>query len=85
MNASVISFVFWCLIMVVMIVAMLIAAKRSRHRDNEIEDVASEALPQIGKAAASCHQRTFGKRPDTIEDGPWYPEVHHKKKSSQHA
>ena len=83
MNSELISFYVWCSLMVAMLIAMLFSIKRTRHIDREAEDVAAVALPEIGNIATSCHQKRFGKRPDTVDDGPWYPAISKKKSLHQ--
>jgi hypothetical protein len=81
MSPSIISFVAWAVFMVLMLVALVVAARRGREIQNETEDVASRALPEIGGIAEKKHHQRFGRAatdaPGSSSNGKssWYPEV----------
>jgi len=83
MSGSLLSFLAWCLMMLAIIGVMLYLGRKSRRRDSKVEDVASEALPQIGIIADSCHEKRFGSRPCKDGKDAWYPAA--KKKRFKHA
>lgn len=89
MSSSAISFVIWSTFMVVMLVALVLTARRSRGVVSETEDVASRALPEIGGIAEKKHRQRFGRAatdaPGSTKNGKssWYP--HAKKKLAKHA
>jgi hypothetical protein len=72
-----ISFVAWGVVMVVVLVGMVFATKRSKGVQDETEDIASKALPQIGGIAEKKHEQRFGRAPTNApgSTGSWYPEV----------
>lgn len=70
------SFVVWIVVMVIMLAGLLLAARRSKRLDSETEDIASEALPEIGGIAEKKHQERFGRPPTGTPDvgkHSWYP------------
>ena len=79
MSASTYSFIAWAAFMVVMIVALVLAAKKSRSRTRETEDVASRALPEIGEIAERSYSHRFGRAPtdqpvvSRTSSKTWYP------------
>lgn len=72
MNASTISFLVWCAMMVIAGAFSVVGARRSAKKDQELESVAKETLPEIGESAVKAHKKAFHKRPDTEDEGPWY-------------
>jgi hypothetical protein len=72
MNASAISFLVWCAIMVIVGVFSVVGSRRSAKKDQELESVAKETLPEIGESACKAHQKAFHRRPGTKDEGPWY-------------
>ena len=87
MTFSTVSFVGWALFMIAVLVGLLVAGRRTNRVDEEVEDVASEALPDIGKIAEKRHLQRFGRAatdaPGANGQGSWYPEV--TKKLTKHA
>lgn len=84
MSANTISFIAWAFLMLAVLVAIIIAAKKSKSVEDEAEEIASKALPVIGKIANKKHIDRFGRAPTSSVDGEsWYPE--NKKKFAKHA
>lgn len=77
MSASTLSFIVWGAVMVAILVGMFFAARRSNGVQGETEDVASKALPEIGKVAEKKHEQRFGRAATNAPgaSGSWYPEV----------
>lgn len=79
MTASTFSFVAWALFMVIMIVALVLAARRGRNSARQTEDVASRALPEIGGIAERSYSHRFGRAPtdqpvvSRTSSKTWYP------------
>jgi hypothetical protein len=79
MNASIITFLVWAALMVAMVIGLALASRRGRTRAQETEDVASEALPAIGRAAERTHSVRFGRAPTDVpgqsreKNSSWYP------------
>jgi len=63
MDASTFSFVVWSVFMAAMVVGLVMASRRGRRRTQETEDVASKALPEIGRVAERTHSMRFGVIP----------------------
>lgn len=85
MNAGTVSFILWAFLMLTIVVALFLAGRKARRAEEELEETASEALPEIGEIADTHHQRKYGK-PSSVspKNGEsWYPEL--KKKSARHA
>ena len=80
MTVSTISFIGWAGFMVVVLCGLVVTARRSRGVQDETEDCASRALPEIGGIAEKRHTERFG-RPATNAPGEggvprsWYPEA----------
>lgn len=87
MTFSTVSFIGWALFMVAVLVGLLVAGRRTNRIDDDIEDVASEALPHIGKIAEKHHLKRFGRAatnaPGSNGQSSWYPEA--PKKFTKHA
>ena len=83
MNSSTISFIAWAVFMLAMVGVLIYAARHSRHAQEEAEDMASTALPEIGHIAEKKHKQRFGRASTSAPgtDDSWYPEV--KKKSAK--
>lgn len=80
------SFILWMGLMLIVIAGLFLASRRGRRVDQQVEDIASQALPEIGEIAERQHSITFG-RPPTNTPGPegettWYPPL---KKGRNHA
>lgn len=79
MNASTFSFIAWSVFMVAMLVGLGFASRRGRSRAQQTEDIASQALPAIGRVAERTHSMRFGVMPITAGGGDrqkrtsWYP------------
>lgn len=80
MSPSTISFIAWGLVMVAILISMVFATKRSKGVQEETEDCASKALPEIGQIAEKKHVQRFGRAPTDAPgaSGSWYPEVNKK-------
>lgn len=77
------SFAIWIALMVALVATyILMGRRRTRHIDNQTEDVASTALPTIGEIAERQHSIRFG-RPPTHTTSSWYPPP--AKKKHRHA
>lgn len=81
------SFILWIGFFLFVLVALVVHTKRSRHVELKSEDIASQALPEIGSIAERQHTLRFG-RPPTNTPGPpgtsvWYPPK--EKKRTRHA
>lgn len=72
MSFSTLSFLAWAFFMLALIVGLIVSVRRGRNIETEAEDVASKALPEIGKIAEKKHKEKFG-RPATSPES-WYPE-----------
>ena len=85
MDSSAYSFIAWAAFMVLMLVGLGVAARRGRARERETEDIASKALPQIGRVAEKAHSQRFGNRPSDARTKTvsWYPPA--KTKPAKHA
>jgi hypothetical protein len=77
MSASTISFIAWGAVMLAILVGMFVATRRSKGVQDEAEDVASKALPEIGQIAEKKHVERFGRAPTNApgSTGSWYPEA----------
>lgn len=87
MDCSTVSFVGWAFFMVTVLAGLLVMGRRTNQMEEDVEDVASEALPRIGKIAEKQHLKRFGRAatdaPGPNGHGSWYPEAH--KKLTKHA
>jgi len=87
MSASAISFFAWAAFLLVVLVGLAWTARRSRGVDQEVEEVASKALPEIGEIAEKRHMQRFGRAPTNAPGangtGSWYPAA--KKRVVKHA
>lgn len=83
MTTSAFSFIVWAAFMLAMVVGLGVAAKRGRRRTRLTEDVASRALPEIGKIAERTYSHRFGRAPTDLpvvsrtSSGTWYPPTKH--------
>ena len=77
MNTSTVSFIAWGATMLVILVGMLLAVRRSKVVQDEAEDIASKALPEIGGIAVKKHHERFGCAPTDAPgaNDSWYPEA----------
>ena len=88
MSASVLSFIVWAGFMVVMLIGLIIASKKSKGLTQETEDVASRVLPELGRVAEKAHSQRFGSAPMVTPNAPrkvgasWYPPT--KKSAAKH-
>ena len=85
MSANVISFVVWAAFMLIALAAIIFTARRSKGVEDEAENVAAKALPEIGEIAEKKYKARFGRSPTEAPKGKdsWYPEA--KKKVAKHA
>jgi hypothetical protein len=79
MSSSTISFIAWSVFMVLIIIGLVWSARKSREIREEVEDVASKALPEIGGIAEKRYSKRFGRAatdaPGSNGQGSWYPEA----------
>ena len=81
MSSIPLSFAAWAIFMVVMLVAVALATRRSRSHASRTEDVASVALPEIGQIAERTYNRRFGRPPTEqplvgrTSSRDWYPPI----------
>lgn len=81
MSASTISFVAWAAFMVIMLIGLVVASRRSRGTVKMTEDVASVALQEIGECAERTYEHRFGRAPtdqpvaSRTSSGTWYPPI----------
>jgi len=75
MSMGTVSFIGWVVVMVVALVGLITAARRSRRVQDETEHVASKALPTIGGIAERKHQERFGHASacGKSDVNSWYP------------
>ena len=85
MSSNAISFIAWAAFMLIALAAIIAAARKSKGIQEEVEDVASKALPEIGEIAEKKHVARFGRAPTDAPGNTdsWYPEA--KKKVAKHA
>jgi len=84
MTASVFSFIVWSGFMVAMLVGLGLAARRGRARSQQVEDLASKILPELGRMAERTHSQRFGAPPEErpalngVGSSSWYPPAKHR-------
>ena len=76
MSATVLTFLGWGILMILVVIAFVFMAKRSKAVEDKTEDIASQALPQIGEIAEKKHEEAFGRAPTNFprrRGSSWYP------------
>ena len=71
MSFGSVSFILWSLLLVVIFGVFVYSTIRSKSVDEITEEVAKEALPEIGRIAEKHHTRRHGSAPEKTQ---WYPE-----------
>lgn len=69
------GFVVWCLMFAGIMIVTMIAQRRSKKVDRNVQSVANAALPEIGEVVQRHHIRKFGEPASAITNSKAFTKV----------